>query len=837
MLALLTWWLLLEILGLIALPLTLALLRHLPDRGYPLARVVGILLPSFLAWLLGMWQLASYGRPLLVFCLVVVAGLAGLLLWKDRGILRFVRERWRLILAYEAIFAAALLVGAVLRIYGPWGGVAIAHTEQPMDFAFLNGIMQSQALPPQDPWLAGYPINYYYLGYFLAASLALLSGLPSEVAFNLNLAALFALAASGCFSLGYNLTLAGAPQARRRAALVGTTAIVFALLLGNQLGALQVLTGSNQVAPLNGREVGTVLWARLRGQDGPVALGHTVYTAGDFGGQIDTVLPTEQAQVGDFDWWWPSRVLWDERPSWEGLNQIPASENHWAMLLNWRSLVAPEQVHRSYAITEFPFFSFYLGDMHPHVMALPLTLLAIALAVNVVLAAERGRPALGPGRWSWLFLVLNAVVLGGLYMANSWDFPTYLLLYGGAWIWRWRKESSTPWSRRDTAAVARDLGLVLLLCIGLYLPFFITFRSLVGSKAIPGEVLNVPVLGTLAALPGISKVLQTLAPVLWDKSSLHTLLVLFGLFLYPALTWLLAQTVGERLRPGLWGWIGGGLCVIVAVAAQFPLLLLLIPIALGLALLKKARPAEAAVLLLLTLALLLLLGCELVYLRDIFENRMNTVFKFYYQAWMLLAIVGAWGAGEVLAGRLRRPALRIAWAVPLLLLTAGGLVYPALALRTALGEERAWALDGLTNMRQHYPGDYAGVQWLRENAAPDAVVLEAVGPEWYATSGRVSSATGRPTLLGWDGHEMQWRGGDPRAYGEITPRRDAATTIYTTTDVVQARVLLTQYEVDYVFIGSQEAAFTREGLDKFARLGTLVFEAEGVRIYQIPPAP
>ena len=70
--ALLVWWLLLELLGLLALPLTLFIFRNLPDRGYPFARLVGILLPSFLAWFLGMWQLASYGPALLILCLLLL---------------------------------------------------------------------------------------------------------------------------------------------------------------------------------------------------------------------------------------------------------------------------------------------------------------------------------------------------------------------------------------------------------------------------------------------------------------------------------------------------------------------------------------------------------------------------------------------------------------------------------------------------------------------------------------------------------------------------------------------------------------------------------------------
>lgn len=840
MLSLLLWWFALEIMTLIALPLTLALLRHLPDRGYPFARVLGILLPAFLAWFLGMWQLASFGRGLLVLCLAAVAILSGIVFWKDPALRAFLRERWRLALFYELLFAVVLFAGALLRIYGPWGGPALSHTEQPMDLAFLNGIMQSKTLPPQDPWLAGYGINYYYLGYFLAASLALLTGLPASVAFNLNLATLLALAATGCFSMGYNLTLATEAAARRRAAFAGALAMLLALFTGNQSAALATVAGNPQVVSLNAGEMATVLGARLSGETGAISLGHAINTGGDFGGLWDTIQVGGAPWQSQDDWWWPSRALWDERPTWEAVQQIQSRGQVGAALLNWRRLVTPEQVQRSYAITEFPFFSFYLGDMHPHVMSLPLTLLAMALALNLVLSPERGRgafrlgaPGARPGPWPWLFLVLNAMVLGALYTANSWDFPTYLLLYGAAWIWRWRQGAPERWNRRDTLALLCDIGIVVGLAIALYLPFYLTFRSLVGSRAVPSEVLATPVLGTLARLPAFSKLLQTLGPVLWDKTSLYTFLVLVGLPLYPALTWFIGRLVAERPRLRLWEWVAIGLFVALAVALSFPLLVIVPLLVLGGWLLSKSRPAEAFALLLLMLALLLAWGCEVVYIRDVFESRMNTIFKFYYQIWMMLAIAGAWSVGQVLRAHLRRPVPRLAWALPLALLLAGGLVYPFGALRMALRERRPWNLDGLAYMQQSHPGDYAGVRWLQDNAAPDAVVLEAVGSDWgYA--GRVSAATGRPTLLGWDGHEIQWRGGQPEALAEITPRAEAARRIYSTDNPAEARQLLAQYDVSYVFIGSQElAAYSPEALAKFAQLGTLVFEAPGVQIYQV----
>ncbi len=830
--ALLIWWLLLEFLGLLALPLTLFLFRHLPDRGWPFARVLGCFLPSVLAWTLGMWQLATYGAGLVLFCLLPLA--TCWLLLRDQSMVAWLRREWRLILGYELLFAAALFAGALLRIYGAWDGVAINHTEQPMDLAFLNGIVQSRRLPPQDPWLAGYSINYYYMGYFVAACLTLLSRLPASVTFNLNLAGLFALTATGCFSLGYNLTRALDREARRRAALVGAATILLVLLVGNQAGALQWLTGSNQVVALDAGELTRVLVARLRGEEGAVPLGHTVNTPGSFGDRFDAVTPTPGGQREDFDWWWPSRVLWDDRPSLEAVARFQREGKVGAALLGWRRLVSSEEVERSYTITEFPFFSFFLGDMHPHVMALPLLLTVLALALNVVVAPERGIRILAKRRARWGLFVVAAALVGGLYVTNSWDYPTALLLFAGAWWWRWsREETKAP---RRWGQPLGELAAFAALSLMLYLPFHLTFHPLVGARAIPEEVLSLPWIGRLISLPLLSQIARTIGPVVWDKAALHSVLILFGLFLWPALSWLSARWwKGSGHRVGQWVTLGvtGVISLGLALGLRFPLLLLVPFLYLAWDLLGATEPSEAFVAILVLLSGLLLLGCDLFYLRDIFESRMNTVFKFYYQIWLMLGIAGAFALGQV-GHRFLRHRLAVAlWSLPVLLLLAGSLVYPVCTLRGQLAHgNRPWSLDGLAFMQARYPGDHAGVQWLCQNAPPDAVVLEAVGPEW-GYSGRVSAATGRPTLIGWDGHEYQWRGGQPEALQEIGTRIEAVRRILETPDADEARELLQAYSVDYVFLGSLETGVAQEA--KFAQLGTLAFEAPGVRIYRILP--
>ena len=200
------WWVVIQIVGWAALPLAHRLFRHLPDRGYVLAKPLGLLLVSYLFWLLCVLGVLRNTTGSIIFCLVVVAGASAYLYHRagqaDGYALRaFLRERWRLILVSELLFLAGFALWALYRAYNP----DISATEKPMEFAFLNGILRSDRFPPLDPWLSGYAISYYYFGYVMMAVLTRLSGAAPSIAFNLGIALLFALTLTGAFSLVYNL--------------------------------------------------------------------------------------------------------------------------------------------------------------------------------------------------------------------------------------------------------------------------------------------------------------------------------------------------------------------------------------------------------------------------------------------------------------------------------------------------------------------------------------------------------------------------------------------------------------------------------------------------------
>ncbi len=267
-------------------------------------------------------------------------------------------------------------------------------------------------------------------------------------------------------------------------------------------------------------------------------------------------------------------------------------------------------------------------------------------------------------------------------------------------------------------------------------------------------------------------------------------------------------------------------------------------------------PALPFVLLLILAGILLTLVPEFVYLRDNFGVRLNTTFKFYYQAWVMFGVAAVcaidhlWRDSADRAAAGARVVAGVTTAAYLALLAAA-LLFPIYAVRSRAAEYRGPAravdgsalerqpatLDGLAYLQRFNPAEYDAIQWLRANAmtadgaAP--VVLEAVGGQ-YSGYGRVSANTGLPTLLGWPGHESQWRGSD---HPEPGRREPIVEQIYTATDLGVVGFLLDQFNVAYIYVGDLEAnTYGPEGLEKFREGLDVAFANDRVTIYRWQPA-
>ena len=203
LLAFLKWYLAIAACGLLALPLAFKFFRHLPDRGYTFTKPLGLLTIGYVFWLLGSLGFLRNDVPGMLFAAAVVGGFG--VWWLGRegraGLWAWLREQAGVALAVELLFLAAFALMAVVRAYNP----DILGTEKPMEFMFINALLRSPAFPPQDAWLSGHAISYYYFGYVMVASLARLTGTVSSAAFNLGLALLFALTATGAAGVVMNL--------------------------------------------------------------------------------------------------------------------------------------------------------------------------------------------------------------------------------------------------------------------------------------------------------------------------------------------------------------------------------------------------------------------------------------------------------------------------------------------------------------------------------------------------------------------------------------------------------------------------------------------------------
>jgi len=775
MLALFLWWLATSAIGWLAWPLSASALPKTCGKGYPWARALGLILFSYLYWLCGVLG----GLPNSTTYMWVVAGgfaLLGLLCWARKRVELSVslRQEWPHILTVEWLFALGLALYAAHKAYDP----AIDHTEEPMDFAFLNACLRSPRMPPNDPWLAGHSISYYYFGYLIIALLTKLIGAPAGVGYNLGLAHTFAMTLVGGYALIYELLRLDSAKAQKH----GRAVRIFSLL-----GGIALLLASNLEGPLELlRALGIGSEAFYRWLDVP---------------GLAEAKPSGELLPGGAWWWWrASRITLDRN----FLGRSPT------------------------VITEFPAFSFVLGDLHPHVMSLPYVLLALETSVALYLLGREGPET---GRWPQGRLWAVPWIFGALGFLNSWDLPTLALVGLLAFsLGRWRGYASwRPWLR-DSFTLGAWMGLG---SVFLYLPFYLKLRSQA----------------------------QGIGLAYYAKTPLKHYLLFFGLWLMP----ITAETLRElgnslaivpwRRLVSLWGalfllpWLGtallGGwgrlLLGLGMLAYVGPWLLLLQSGLLAASLINCFRAlraerecggAQTLWYALIVVGLGLTYAAEFFYLRDLFDTRMNTIFKLYYQAWVLLGVGGVVAASRLWRARGRHRI--VVWASALLLCAC--LYYPFAAAYTRGGGYRGQpTLDGTAFLRQESPGEYGAFLWLAEHARPEEVLVEAAGEDYYPSHNRLSSWTGLPTILGWIGHEAQWRGGDE----EVLARLPDLEEIYTGRDREKVLSVLRRYGAIYLYIGEHEKAtydIGPERLEWYASFLELVYAQGDIRLYRVPAA-
>jgi YYY domain-containing protein len=496
---------------------------------------------------------------------------------------------------------------------------------------------------------------------------------------------------------------------------------------------------------------------------------------------------------------------------------------------------------------QFPFFSFLIGDLHAHVLAIPLFVMAIAMALNVWSSGQR----LG-GRFLIENLPLCAVLalsVGALAFTNIWDMPTLFFLLAVLVLVR-----NYLAAGRLTLVVARD-SLAFLLPVGLlavllFLPYYLGFSPDSRGVALLEAAHRPPGISLEPVLTRPHHLLYMWLPFLWLAGCFALVSVRrhrwshieairsLAIASLPLTVWFLAVLV--RRGPGV------GEEISIRGSNWVTLLTLLVLLSgLVLALRRELagspesgdqRPLVVPLIVCAT-AILLLLGMELYWMDElsgIRRFRFSTVFRLGYQAWILLSIGGAYALYHLTLhrplARLRDILATVGWAAVTLSVILAALVYAPAAVFWKTGDfHNPRSLDALALTKQFNGAEYESLMWLRDNVKGTPVIVEAVG-SYYTAFGRVSVATGLPTVLGWPQHEAQWRGSEEVFAG----RQEAVERIYKTTDSGEALALLRRFDAEYVYVGLLERSqYGEGGMSKFAAFMDVVYQNEEVTIYRV----
>ena len=755
------WLLLIELIGISTFAIFLKPFSTIPDKGYSISKPLGILLVSLAAWLISSSKTIPVTETTTMFLLVglvACAAIIGTTRW--RSIKQVVKHNYRIILLIEIVFILTYLVFFTIRYLDP----GINHTEQPMDFAFLNASINTLSGQPVDPWFKGEGISYYYFGYWIFGTLTKISHLSSFASYNLALATIPAMTASILFAL----TTIFLKMSRKKfdfrviaCALIATTCGVF---MANLQGILEFFRINSVGSP--------GFWKKIciDGMQNPVI------------NSVDSWRPTEF-------WWWfkTSRII-----------------NHFGPTCENEGL--------DYTINEFPFFSYLLGDLHPHVMVIPFLLVFFYLVYDLCKQDIQKQP----DATYWSKIVLIGATVGCVCFINMWMLPVCASALIGVSLLKWL--SPQPF---DNTRAAKSICLILGVSVLILLPYLWSFQSSVSglsrseyqTSAIHGFVVWGPLL--MLSLPLVIWNFWTTPVGKSWKSDMTLSLAIAGL------PWLIRFLIPASN-------IGLDATNMLSFAIPVTFFCLISNLTLLNLVRREGLTHRNLVLSIFSISMLLILVPDLFYIGDVYGNRMNTVFKLHYPVWIFLSICSGYSIYHWTTGNIRTPKLlKYPYTLMACLIVICAFYYSPAAAMTKISESSISGFnDSDLDLKE---SELSALKYARTNIEINQGILESVG-EWDG-SGFISRNTGIPNIVNWPGHQNQWRDSNPEVYQRATD----VEIIYSTENIGQAKSLLSKYKIDFVYIGRQELnQYSNNQLAKFGSMGTLVFGTmNNIRIIKI----
>ena len=851
------------------MPLTNLIFASFKDRGWIFSRTIGLFFCAWTLWVLNCAGVMPFRPSSARITVIVLAAVnyAAYFICKKRkerrgaGKTDAAERRSRpsivLILFEEAMFFGLLYLSVYIIGFRP----DAYGTEKFMDYGFMTAMSRSDHMPFTDMWFAGRSVNYYYGGQYVTVFLMKLAGVTEGQAYNLMRGLIttcsFMLPFSLVFQLLYDYMRRMPVQQHGHTARTGRSdtmrqvpAAAGTASAGAGISRVSAATGTasagagiSRVSATAGTAEGgggrsggaaAVLAGLLGGLLGGAAVA--------FCGNIHYVLygiilsAIKRFRGEEYFYWFPDSTRY----------------------IGYDPDLPDKTIH------EFPAYSSVLGDLHAHY----INILFVVTVTAVVYAWAQKHDRDGGGKLPFICpeVLVTGFMTGAFRWTNFWDFPIYYVVCGSVFFFvllrRYRKR--IPQFIAVMAAIAAVMFGTGYLAS---LPFTMTFDQIstqIGLTHSHTLWYQLLILWGLPAACLVGFIVQLVGERLRSREMPGGRELPGG-----------QEIPGRREMPSGREMPDG---------QEMPGRRA-IPDGREIPDRYEMRVPDLAVLMYGLCAAGLVFLPEVIYVKDIYgadHYRANTMFKLSYQAFILFGICMAYiltrtlvegirrlrrgalstdvvSAGSVSAGfcpfeagtartggfevadnhsRPDTPGRAKAWSclVPgliglaLLLMTAG---YMGCAVRYWFGDISDPAVrihtDASVFVYRSFYTDFKAIDWMNRNISGVRTILEAPGDS-YSDYGRISVATGLPTVIGWNNHEYLWRGG----YEEVAARIEDADRIYTAEDEETARELVDKYGVEYIYIGALEyARYPELNRTLLEKLGRIAYEDEDACIIAV----
>tara|TARA_Y100001970_G_scaffold42421_1_gene52880 strand:+ start:15943 stop:18288 length:2346 start_codon:yes stop_codon:yes gene_type:complete len=757
--------------------------RHLTilkDRGWFISKIIGLLLISTFVWLICTFtpipNLSYTWRY--VFIIFISIGILRLINYEIRKeIINFIISNNKQIILLEFLFLLVFFIFLLLRIYD---NNAIG-TERPMDSMMLNSVFNSYHTPPIDLWMSGNKLSYYYFGYWIFAGFHSIIFTDTNNLYNLSFVLIPALSfiSAVSFALSFiHISKKNQISFFKPFYLIIITPI-FLIFSSNFYGAVLLLDKLN-IVPLS----------LLNWLNGDKHLSISKY---------EYFIPQ------DFWWWWKSSRI------------INSYKNNQSV---------------DFTINEFPFFSFLLGDLHPHMISIPFFITTLLLFTSYFVSSKylyltRKRPKI-----SYIFTILLILFIGSTGFINMWNLSffvlfTFILIYFHIVINKFRIKLLL------TSKFLLEITLVWVFGILIFSNFyFITSDSNISYPFIsineittrPIHLIYVWVIPFAIIIPLLYYLFRENINiksniVFLNKKSNLILVIMFTItsLLWAVINLLISeQTMAQLLLSLMFFYI-----------FFFPVLFIINNLILK-TIYKNELQRLSYYLLLFTCFILLYLS-ELFYLKDIFDNRMNTIFKFHYQVWIVFSITSGITLKLLLSYNMKHIS-KIILSFSFTILLISNIYFVTSSFLTKINE----ASNSTPNLSSinHLKNDsykYELIRYLKENSNYNDVLIEFVGQS-YTKDNQISAETRVPTILGWIGHQLQWRSNNQ----EIFDRESDIETFYMTENSEEIKNIINKYSITMIILGPNEIEkYNIINLDKFLQFSEIIYENNEYRLLRV----